>query len=72
MKRLKADITYGGHLNNNTIQDTALALRILTRGDKINKRGVKGGAIFPQVITAVLSPLEKKARRSPLAGIYQI
>lgn len=43
------------------------------RGDKNNKRGGKGGALFPQMITAVPIPLEKKKERKlSLSGICQI
>lgn len=33
------------------------------RGDKNNSRGEKGGALFPQMITVVAIPLEKKKKR---------
>lgn len=36
------------------------------RGDKNNKRGGKGGALFPQMITAVAIPLEKKEKENYL------
>lgn len=42
------------------------------RGDKSNRRGEKGGALFPQMITVVAIPLEKKKKRKKITSVWYL